>query len=242
MGVGLAFVGFGEAGRAFAPASSVPAFDIDPARSTTATLAEALKGATAILSVVTADQAPDAAQEAAGCLTKGALYFDMNSVSPETKKEAAAVIEAAGGRYVDVAVMSPVHPEKRGTPLFVSGPHNAAALDALSALGFTNVRPVGDEVGQASSIKMIRSVMIKGIEALTAEMIMAARAADVETEVLISLGGDWTAKAAYNLERMQAHGRRRAAEMVEVAKTLEALGVVPVMTNGTIVWQQEMAA
>jgi 3-hydroxyisobutyrate dehydrogenase-like beta-hydroxyacid dehydrogenase len=166
----------------------------------------------------------------------------MNSVAPNTKREAAAVIEAAGGRYLDVAIMSPVHPARLAVPLLVSGAHSKEGAAALQALGFTNVRVVGAEVGRASSIKMIRSVMVKGQEALTAEMILAARQADVVTEVLSSLGADWTERARYNLERMTTHGVRRAAEMEEVAKTLESLGVEPLMTRGTIIRQREMGA
>ncbi len=78
---------------------------------------------------------------------------------------------------------------------------------------------------------MVRSVMVKGIEALTAEMILAADAAGVTEGVLASLGGDWAAKADYNLDRMLAHGTRRAAEMEEVAQTLQELGIDPLMTR-----------
>ena len=126
-------------------------------------------------------------------------------------------------------------------PLLISGPHAGDAAAALAGLGFSNVRIVGDDVGRASAIKMIRSVMVKGVEALTAEMMLAARKAGVEDEVLGSLGDGWPDKAAYNLERMATHGSRRAAEMEESAKTLEALGIEPLMTRGIIIRQREMA-
>jgi 3-hydroxyisobutyrate dehydrogenase-like beta-hydroxyacid dehydrogenase len=170
-----------------------------------------------------------------------AFYFDMNSIAPDTKREAAKLIDAAGGRYVDVAVMAPVNPARLAVPLLVSGPHAEGGAAAMSAIGFINIRVVTGDVGRASSIKMIRSVMVKGQEALTAEMVLAAQQAGVVDDVLSSLGEGWDAKAEYNLERMKTHGRRRAAEMEEVAKTLTALGVEPVMTNGTIKRQREMA-
>lgn len=237
-----ALIGFGEAGQAFAQAPEWRAFDIAPARTRNATLEEALDGAQLIVSVVTADQALAAAEAAAACIAPGALFCDLNSVAPDTKRAASAAIEAAGGRYVDVAVMSPVHPARQGTPLLLSGPHADAGAHALNASGFTNLRVVSGEIGRASTIKMVRSVMIKGIEALTGEMMLAARAAGVEAEVLASLGDDWDRRAAYNLERMTTHGLRRAAEMEEVAKTLISLGIDPLMTRGTIIRQREMAA
>jgi 3-hydroxyisobutyrate dehydrogenase-like beta-hydroxyacid dehydrogenase len=172
----------------------------------------------------------------------GALYFDMNSVAPDTKRAAALAVEAAGGRYVDVAVMAPVEPARLAVPLLVSGPHADDGAAALSEFGFSNVRVLPGDIGRASSVKMIRSVMVKGIEALTAEMMLAGEAAGVSGDVLASLGGDWSSKAAYNIERMTTHGLRRAAEMEEVAKTLVALGIDPVMTRGTVQRQREMAA
>jgi 3-hydroxyisobutyrate dehydrogenase-like beta-hydroxyacid dehydrogenase len=235
-------IGFGEAGQAFAVAPDWRAYDILPERTRAATLPEALDGAGLILCVVTADQALGAAQNAASCIAKDALYCDMNSVAPQTKKAAAALIAAAGGRYVDVAVMSPVHPARQATPLLLSGPHAQAGETALNIAGFTNMRVVSGEIGHASTIKMLRSVMIKGIEALTAEMMLAARAAGVEADVLASLGDDWDQRAPYNLERMTTHGKRRAAEMEEVVKTLISLNIDPVMTRGTIRRQREMAA
>lgn len=238
----ISLIGFGEAGQAFAGDRPWRAFDIAPQKTRATSLAEALAGADLILSVVTADQALIVAQQAAALIAGGALYCDMNSVAPDTKQAAAAAIEAAGGRYVDVAVMAPVDPKRLAVPLLVSGPHAGAATTALREAGFFHVRVVGSTVGKASAIKMIRSVMIKGVEALTAEMMLAARAADVEADVLASLGEDWADKADYNLERMTTHGLRRAAEMEEAAKTLESLGIDPLMTRSTIVRQREMAS
>lgn len=243
----VALIGNGEAGRAFDLAGTWRAFDLLADRTRHASLAEALATAEVIFSVVTADQALAAAQAASRHLAEGALFLDMNSVAPDTKRAAAQAIEAGGGCYLDVAVMSPVLPKRLATPLLVSGPHAGAALEVLGALGFSQVRAVGSEVGRASTIKMLRSVMVKGIEALTDEMMRAADAADVTHEVLTSLEAserdwDWFERAAYNLDRMAAHGARRAAEMEESANTLAALGIDPVMTRGTVVRQRNASA
>jgi 3-hydroxyisobutyrate dehydrogenase-like beta-hydroxyacid dehydrogenase len=185
---GKALIGFGEAGQAFAQGDGWRAFDIDPAKTRVATLAQALDGADIIVSVVTADQALIAAKQAAAIISIGTLFCDMNSVAPGTKQAAAQAIEAAGGRYVDVAVMSPVNPAGLATPLLVSGPHADEGAIGLTTLGFTNVRIVGDEIGRASTIKMLRSVMYKGMEALTAECLIACEKAGVTDEVLAVSG------------------------------------------------------
>jgi 3-hydroxyisobutyrate dehydrogenase-like beta-hydroxyacid dehydrogenase len=254
----VALVGFGEAGEAFVRApgwrGETRGWDVLPERraamartgvETGEDAATALGDRAFILSLVTADSALDAAREYAPLLPEGALWCDMNSVAPDSKREAAAAIERAGGRYVDVAVMAPVD-KGMAVPLLVSGPHAIAAQPLLEALGFSNVRVVGDEVGRASAIKMIRSVMVKGLEALSSECAAAAEAAGVFDEVMTSLDASenaapWAKKVAYNRERMATHGLRRAAEMEESAKTLQALGVEPVMTRGTVKLQREAA-
>jgi len=254
----VALVGFGEAGEAFARAQGwrgeTRGWDVLPERrvamaaagvDTAESAADALTDRAFLLSLVTADAALDAAREYGPLLPEGALWCDMNSVAPRTKREAAAAIEVAGGRYVDVAVMAPVD-KGMAVPLLVSGPHALAAQPLLEALGFTNVRVVGDEVGRASAIKMIRSVMVKGLEALSWECAAAARAAGVFDEVMASLDASekatgWAERVAYNRERMETHGLRRAAEMEESAKTLQGLGIEPVMTRGTVALQRQAA-
>jgi len=246
--VKVAFIGLGEAGTAFAPANTPSrGYDLklDEAATRAAKLADfaaagvapadsnaaAVADTPLILSLVTADQALAAAEATARSIAAGALYCDMNSVAPDTKRAAAALIEAAGGRYADVAVMAPVNPARHATPLLVSGPHTADAAAALRSIGFMKVEPVEGPVGAASAIKMIRSVMVKGIEALSAECFLASWP-----------GADWRQRADYNLDRMLIHGLRRAAEMEEVVKTLDALGTGSAMTRGTVERQRAIGA
>lgn len=255
--VRVAFVGFGEAGQAFCggmqPADAT-AYDLKPmaARYAAAGVtggtdpATALAGAGAVFCLVTADQALAAAETCAPHLPPGAFWFDGNSCAPGTKRRAAAVIGAAGGRYVDMAIMAPVHPKRHRTPMLLGGPEAEAGAAVLAAFDMAP-RVVGGAVGEASAIKMIRSVMIKGFEALTAECFLAARRAGVEEAVIGSLlasdpGIDWPVRGAYNLERMMVHGARRAAEMAEVAATLRELGLPDRMATATVAWQAEIAA
>lgn len=255
----LALIGFGEAGSTFARAGDWAARVYDEktegddraemlARydeagvSLAESSVEAIEGARAVISVVTADQALELARRASRDIARDAFFFDMNSVAPDTKRAAAAVVDASGGRYVDVAVMAPVNPARMGVPLLVSGPYAEEGAQLLADLGFTKVRVVGTEVGRASTIKMLRSVIFKGMEALTAECVLACERAGVLDEVLGSLGAEWPALADYRLDRMMVHGVRRAAEMEESAKTLESLGVEPLMTRGTITRQRQIGS
>ncbi|MAK61895.1 MAG: 6-phosphogluconate dehydrogenase [Ponticaulis sp.] len=202
----------------------------------------AVSGAPYIMSLVTADQSLAVAEETSNGIEKSAIFFDMNSVAPGTKRNSANAIESAGGRYLDVAIMAPVQPKALNVPLLVAGPVADEGVEILKSLGFANVRSVGAEVGQASTIKMLRSIMIKGIEALTAECVLAASKADALDAVLAALGDDWADRANYNLDRMMIHGTRRAAEMEEVVKTIEDLGMNASMTAGTVARQSAIGA
>jgi 3-hydroxyisobutyrate dehydrogenase-like beta-hydroxyacid dehydrogenase len=263
----IALIGFGEAGQAFAGGQGWPggvrAYDklTDEAAARSAkqadyrrlavggadSLAEAVAGAGLVLSLVTAGEAVAVARDAASHLAPGAFYCDMNSVAPGTKRAAAEAVEAAGAYYIDAAILSPVQPARLESPLLLSGGEAEAAARELGRLGFTNVRTVGSAVGQASAIKMIRSVLVKGIEALTAEALLAADAAGVTEEVLASLDASdrpmpWAKRADYNLDRMIVHGLRRADEMDEAVKTLEALGVEPALSRATARRQREIGS
>ena len=263
----LAMIGFGEAGRILAAGLAaagrfeVSAYDIlvhDAAarESMLAAAAErqvmmsethraAVAGARVIVSAVTAASSLDVAREAAACLAPGQIFADMNSVSPGTKRASAKLIADAGGRYVDVAVMAPVPPYGLKVPILLGGAaaHELAALLAPSGM---NLEVVADEIGTASAIKMCRSVMIKGLEALVVECMLGARRYGVEDRVLASLEEtfpqmEWDKRADYLVSRVVVHGRRRAAEMREVAATLREAGIEPLMASATAQCQDRIA-
>jgi 3-hydroxyisobutyrate dehydrogenase-like beta-hydroxyacid dehydrogenase len=260
----LCFIGFGEAGQAIAEGlgevgvSRISAWDILFPKADgekllrvgkaigvhcAASAAEAVRGADIIISAVTAASSVDAAKSVKAHLVGKPFFLDINSVSPGRKQETAKLLGDAA-RYVDVAVLAPIHPARHKTPMLLAGPHSEAVAPTLTGWGMR--APVaGVDIGAAAAIKMVRSVMIKGIEALTLECFLAAARAGVIDEVANSMknnypGLDWTKMVPYNLERMASHGERRAAEMEEVADTLRELGVEPLMTMATVKRQREM--
>ncbi len=263
----LAVIGFGEAGRILASGLrasgrfDVCAYDIlvhDPAARGSllgaaverhVTMAEsngeAIRGARIIISAVTAASSADVAREAARTLVPGQIFADINSVSPSTKRGNAKLIEDAGGRYVDVAVMAPLPPYGLKVPILLGG-EAAADLAALLSPAGMNLEIVAADVGVASAIKMCRSVMIKGIEALVVECLMGARHYGVEDRVLASLEETfpqmkWDQRADYLVSRVVVHGRRRAAEMREVAVTIREAGLESFMATATAQCQDRIS-
>jgi 3-hydroxyisobutyrate dehydrogenase-like beta-hydroxyacid dehydrogenase len=190
-----------------------------------------------IVSAVTASQAVPVAKACAAAVKQGAWYLDFNSASPGAKQRAAALIDAAGGRYVEGAVMTSVPPYRIKVPLLLGGGDAAALAPQLVELGFVP-KVASDKLGVASAVKMCRSVMIKGLEAMVIESFTTARAYGVEDAVLASLketfpGIDWEKQGAYFFQRVIEHGRRRSEEVREVAETVREAGLTPWSSQGT---------
>jgi 3-hydroxyisobutyrate dehydrogenase-like beta-hydroxyacid dehydrogenase len=211
----------------------------------TASHAELAAQSDFIVSAVTASQAVPVAQACAGTVKRGAWFLDFNSASPGAKKRAAALIDGGGGRYVEGAVMTSVPPYRIKVPLLLGGSGAGALAPLLVALGF-NAKVASDRLGVASAVKMCRSVMIKGLEAMVIESFTTARAYGVENEVLASLketfpGIDWEKQGAYFFQRVIEHGRRRSEEVREVAETVREIGLEPWSSQGTAERQAWMA-
>jgi len=251
----ICLIGFGEVGQCFASdllaadISHISAWDIQfailesgPAQALLQIAVKAgecgesaAKGADIIFSVVTAAQTVEAAKGAVAGIKPGAFYFDMNSASPDMKKEAAEIVNAAGGRYIEGAVMSPITPRRLGTPVLLGGPHASDFYAVAQDIGLVRASVFSADYGKASAAKMCRSIIVKGMEALLCEAMLTARLYGVDDTVLMSLadlmpGTDWAKLTPYMLSRSIQHGGRRAEEMREVAKTVADVGLDPFMS------------
>lgn len=202
------------------------------------TLRDAVSSAQIVISAVTASSSADVAASAARTLRAGQIMLDINSVSPAKKLANAQIVETSGADYVEAAVMAPVPPQRLKVPMLLGGKRAAEVAGLLNALGM-NTRAIAERIGVASAVKMCRSVVIKGLESLALESMLAARRLGAEREVLESLRETfpqmgWTEKLPdYLISRVAEHGRRRAAEMREVARTLQDIGLEPTMARAT---------
>jgi len=262
----VAIIGFGEAGGIFAhdfakQGTEVSVFDIlfnskrqrqrmlRKAQACGVTAADNLKHcvhrAELVISAVTASSALVVAKEAGPLLGERQLFVDINSVSPETKREAAGYVERRGARFVEAAVMSAVPKQRLKVPMLLGGPHASEAAERLQKIGM-NATPLSDRLGVASAVKMCRSVVIKGLEALVIESLFAARMYGAEDKVLESLAASYPEMGwqdhlpDYLVSRVAEHGHRRAVEMREVAQTLRDVGIEPTMALATAQRQEQL--
>jgi 3-hydroxyisobutyrate dehydrogenase-like beta-hydroxyacid dehydrogenase len=249
----ISFIGFGEVGQRFSrdlvdsSGVRIAAYDIildDPVRRSSLQgtaldigvmmrpgLAAVCRGADFVISAVTADQTEAVAQQAASFLTPGQIFLDVNSASPATKQRSAAAVEKSGAHYVEGAVMAPVLKPGIRVAILAGGGAAEIAAARLNALGM-NLTPIAREHGRVSAIKLCRSIMIKGIEALIIDCARASSHWGVERDVYASLGEtfpsiDWLRLASDMGERVAKHGLRRAAEMREAAEMLAEMGLEP---------------
>jgi 3-hydroxyisobutyrate dehydrogenase-like beta-hydroxyacid dehydrogenase len=263
----IALIGYGEVGGIFGKAlaargvASVAAYDIllpDPVASApmreragrdgvtlAPTAVAAVADAELVISAVTASATRAAAQSVTPALRRGAYLLDINSASPRTKADCGAVVAGAGGRYVESAVMTSVPPYGIKVPMLLGGPDAPALAPLLTDLGFA-VSVASPTLGVASAIKMCRSVIIKGMEAIVIESFVTARRYGVENEVLASLaetfpGMDWERNGDYFFSRVIQHGKRRAEEMREAAATVREVGLEPFMASAIADRQQWVA-
>ena len=254
----IGMVGYGEVGRIFAlglkPAvAQVAAWDLKFAQGQTtapgiracASMQQLCEASELVISAVTASNTLAVAREAARFLRPGAVFLDLNSASPGTKQQAAALVDARGAHYVEAGVMTSVPPYGIKVPMLLGGGKAAELARVLVSWGM-DARAVSEQLGVASAIKMCRSVMIKGLEALVIESYATARAYGVEDHVLPTLQEtfpsiDWSQQGAYFFSRVVQHGQRRAEEMREAANTVREAGFEPFMAGATAAKQQWVA-
>jgi 3-hydroxyisobutyrate dehydrogenase-like beta-hydroxyacid dehydrogenase len=258
-GPAVGFIGFGEAGFHIAKGlrgdgvDRIAAYDIHthtPRRgeliqlrasesgvALAASSNELAASCTTVLSTVTASSALEAAEQTAPFLDARHLYADLNSVSPATKQSIDTAIRASGARFVEGAIMSPVPPHGHRVPILLGGQGAREFAEAMTPLGM-RLEVLGTDVGRAAAVKMFRSIVVKGLEALLFECLLGASRYGAGKRVFDSLGEtfpgiDWDKLANYMVGRVVVHGERRAREMEEVAATLRALGIEPLMAEAT---------
>jgi len=206
---------------------------------------QAVRSADWVISTVTASQAQKAAEQAVNGLKAGCQWLDLNSVSPSTKEAIGTVVSNKKAQFIEGVAMDTVPSKGAQVPLLLCGPESQSLSQQLNTFGF-NTRSVSDRLGTASTIKLLRSVLIKGMEALFAESMEAASKVGVEDEVIDSLQAtypelNWRQVAGYQLSRTSLHATRRAAEMREAQELVQHLGVQPIMAAAIAMRQQNLS-
>lgn len=242
----VAILGLGEAGSLIARdlvrgGASVRGWDPDlhgdlseiPIASS---FADAVSGASIVISVNWATVAAEVAREALPLLGPATIYADHNTSGPGLKKELAEIVAPSGAPFVDVAMMAPVPGVGVRVPMFLAGPGAETMAAFLRPFG-TPVEIVGTEPGEAAARKLTRSVFFKGMSAAVCEALEAARAAGVEEWLRSDITRTFVGADASTLDRIvdgtYKHAKRRAHEMHDATALLDELGVPSTISAAT---------
>lgn len=202
-----------------------------------ASCTKALRDADVIFSVVPGESALDAARAAAPHLKPGVFYLDLCTVSGPMAEADRQALLPAGVRYVDVAVMGSFLNFGHRPPMLLAGEDAEEAAAWMRHEGF-DVKVLGAKPGSASAVKLLRSVLMKGIEALGVECLVAAQRQGLVAEVLDNVGDVDKMGFAKFVEMLVnthvVHAKRRWEEMELVARGLQECGVAPLMTRAII--------
>ena len=250
----IAVLGLGEAGSLLArdlvaAGAAVRGFDpkvpAPPGVTGAGSDAEAVAGATLVLSVNSADEAVNALEASIGALRPGAVWADLNTAAPGVKRRLAEMGEGRGVPVTDIAMMAPVPGNGLRVPMLASGDGAADAAKALRGYG-ANVDVLAGPAGLAATRKLLRSVFYKGMAASIVEALEAARAAGLEDWLTGHIAEDLAKQDATTLTRIvtgtRRHAVRRGHEMAAAAQMLTELGVEPVMATASQHLHERLAA
>jgi 3-hydroxyisobutyrate dehydrogenase-like beta-hydroxyacid dehydrogenase len=248
----VAVLGLGEAGSRLAADLASAGAEVrgyDPAAVTapegvhrSGDAGTAVSGAAVVLALTTASSALGAAESALPGLDSGATYADLSTSPPALKQDIAALVQRTGARFADVALLGPVPARGLGTPALASGPGAQALADALGPLGMS-VEVLSDRPGDAATLKLLRSVFMKGLAASVLESLRAAEAAGhagwLENEIAAVVGEPLLERL---VEGSRRHAVRRLDELEAARELLLELGVEPRVVAASAAVLAELAA
>jgi 3-hydroxyisobutyrate dehydrogenase-like beta-hydroxyacid dehydrogenase len=250
-------LGFGEAGRIIGAAVAASGVDLqvhdrmllDPQRGPAVRASIGAAGATPIddpadfadrdvvLSLVTPATAVLAAEGVAPSVAGGVLYIDLNSTAPDAKH--AVVAALPGVRVVDgVMTGGGIQLDAQRIPISLAGPDAAEAAELLNGAGL-NAAVVGDEIGAAAALKMLRSVVVKGMEGLWVEALLAARERGVVEPLMAMIEETLDRYSTRDFATMLVtthvgHAGRRQVEVRMSRDTVAGSGIPPLVSNGAL--------
>lgn len=189
-----------------------------------------------VLSIMVPAQAMSAAAAVADALrgTDTPLtYADCNAIAPQTVRTLGEVLTSAGGTFVDASIIGPPPRTAGATRFYASGLELDTFL-VLNRYGL-DVRPLGDEIGLASAMKMCYASLTKGLTALCTELLTAAEVLGVSDALTAEFRLSQSAlfeRMEKGLPSMPPKAKRWIGEMDEISATFEHVGLTPKILAG----------
>lgn len=248
-----AIIGLGEAGALYARGLAEAGFEVhgydpfttlsDPALTQHQELADALRPADLVITLVGARAARAVTEQVLTALNDAPLLADFNTGSPELKRELGLLASAQGVPFVDVAVLAPVPRAGAQTPLMVSGAAAGAFVELFAPVG-ADVQSIGGAPGDAAARKLIRSAFMKGLAGVVLESVGAGEAAGcgpwVREQIIAELGGDASALVDRLIVGSKQHAERRVHEVEDASDYLRSIGQPSWSTDAAAAWLRRL--
>jgi 3-hydroxyisobutyrate dehydrogenase-like beta-hydroxyacid dehydrogenase len=255
----LGFIGFGEVGFelsrglkqegldgiiAYDPLANDPQYGVlvkERAREAGVCLMESplqvAERSEVIIAAAPGSKAEAAALAVLAALNATKIYVDVSTSSPKTKQKIAAAVLPTGARFADVALMDSLTQYRHKVPTLVSGNGSDRFIQLMTPYKMS-LEKVSDKPGEAIANKLVRSIYMKGLASLSAELLEAAAAFEVAPRVLKSIGSSMNNFAFEDkmnslVTSSAIHAARQAHEMADAAAMLVEAGIEPLMTDAT---------
>ncbi|MCL7748841.1 NAD(P)-dependent oxidoreductase [Halalkalibacter alkaliphilus] len=189
-----------------------------------------------VIVAVPADKALAVSQSLLPNIKVDSIYVDVSASTPDVKLEISQCLNEKGTSFVDAAMMGPLPVYKHQVPMLASGNGTDRFIDMMSAYSM-NISKVSDTAGEASAVKLIRSIFMKGLPSLLIEMLEAARKFNVEELVIKSISETMDSKTfEETMNRLvtgtSIHALRRSVELQGTIKMLEKAKLDHLMSKG----------
>jgi 3-hydroxyisobutyrate dehydrogenase-like beta-hydroxyacid dehydrogenase len=193
---------------------------------------------TLIFSLVSSSASESVAAGVAKGIRKGTIFIDLTTSTPQVKANSEKIITANDGIYVDAAIMGTVATEQQRVPLLIAGNHAEKVQTILNSLNF-NAQAISHPNGGAASIKLLRSIFMKGLEALVLETMVTAKNFGVSDEVMESISrtinnNDFATFANALITTHVIHRNRRYKEVLDSSNLIKDAELPPYVTQGVI--------
>lgn len=241
----VAILGLGEAGSHFARdlaalGVKVQGWDPQPRRTLpdgfimAESNAAAVQGADIIFSVNLSEVSTSVAEEVGSVLEPHQLFLEMNTSAPTKKQQIAQILAPSGAQFVDLAIMAPVPPTGIKTPMLAAGPGAASFQQKMEAYPLQIEVLPDAAVGRAAQLKLLRSIVYKGIAGVIYEAVEAGKVFGEENyirEQIRSIIGGKDELIDRFVEGTYTHAARRKEEMAAVVDMLETNGLTARMSK-----------
>ena len=186
---------------------------------------------------VTGDLALPVCRDLLGQLRPGTVVVDLTTAAPGDKQTASALAAGQGVRYVDAVILGAIALTGAATALLAAGPDGEEAMREFVGFGAPVRLLPRAGAGDAAALKLLRTILTKGLEALAVECLVAAEKQGIRAELYDAMGDvdavGFTSFLDMLVRTHVQHSERRWHEAQRAEAQLTSLGLPAAMLSAS---------